>query len=99
LTELDERRAELVQHLAQAATPLRRRLVRRRAPPLEEVAEAVPGRDAADLGQPAEAARLRRGFHRRSVHDRRDETCARAFGPVWKGDFLWGTPAHHPVSA
>ncbi len=77
LPELDERRAELVEQLAQAdaACGTFLRLGRRPVPPreqvgqlvaFEEVAEAVPDRDLRDLREPAEvpAGRLR---HRRQV--------------------------------
>ena len=80
LAELDERRAELVEHLAQvpARAPSRRparvRLDARRPRqqvgqlvPLEEVAEPVPDRDLRDLGEPADLARARSSRHRRSV--------------------------------
>src|SRR5262249_43828178 len=53
LAELDERRPELVEHLTQAA-PARRRpavLLRRAAPPLEEVAEPVLHGHLGDLAQ------------------------------------------------
>ena len=67
LAELDERRAELVEHLAQVLAALRRRCpsssvdgVGRpgsrsvRLVALEEVAEAVPDRDLRDLGDAPE---------------------------------------------
>jgi hypothetical protein len=76
LPELDERRAELVQHLSQVLAPLGRRAVRRHARPareevgqavrLEEVTEAVLDRDLCDLGEPSEVPR-RRARHGFSV--------------------------------
>jgi hypothetical protein len=52
LTELHERRAELVEHLPQASAPVAVRLPVGRAPPVDEVAEPVSRRDPADLGDP-----------------------------------------------
>ena len=65
LPELDERRAELVEHLPQMLAALRREPVSVLAPAaprhdamgLEEVAEPVPGGDLEDLREPAEVPR------------------------------------------
>ena len=62
LPELDERRPELVEHLAQAPPAFGDRLVGRRAATVEEIAEAVASRDADDLGETADRA-LTRGCH------------------------------------
>ena len=82
LAELDERGAELVEHLAQVTAPLRpgRRLHRgidlvtrrprqnvRELVPLEEVAEAMPDRDLRDLRQAADLAGTRTRRHSGSV--------------------------------
>ena len=80
LAELDERRPELVEHLAQVPAPLgshRRSRVgldpRRprkdvgQLVPLEEVAEAVADRDLSDLGETADLARARTCCHGCSV--------------------------------
>src|SRR5699024_5910256 len=62
LTELHERRPELVEHLAQAPAAIAGRLAVDRATPIEEVAEPVPRRDAPDL-RGAGQALLRLGGH------------------------------------
>ena len=49
LTELHERRAELVEHLAQSAPAIRAVGLVARPAPLEQVPEPVPRRDAPDL--------------------------------------------------
>ena len=80
LAELDERRPELVEHLAQVASALRALAVPHRREllvpgqevgqpvALEEVAEPVPDRDLRDLAQAAEIALLLRARrHRLSV--------------------------------
>ena len=54
LAELDERRPELVEHLAQAPAAVGELRVVVAAPPVDQVAEAVAGRDPPDLGQPAD---------------------------------------------
>jgi hypothetical protein len=76
LPELDEGRAELVEHLPQVLTALRDGAVLRdehlltqrqqvgQAVGLEEVAEAVANRDLRDLRDPADVATLRAGGHR-----------------------------------
>ena len=63
LAELHERRAELVEHLAEASAAVVVRLAVGGAAPVEQVAEPVPRRDAADLRHPAKAA-LRLAGHR-----------------------------------
>jgi hypothetical protein len=81
LPELDERRPELVQHLAQVlATRGRAQLgLERGRPPrpreqvgqlvgLEEVAKAVPDRDLRDLGHAPEVPLLRRLRHALILH-------------------------------
>ena len=80
LAELDERRTELVEHLAQvpstlgAGSGLGARLDPRgprqhvgELVPLEEVAEAVPDRDLGDLGETADLARAGTRRHLGSV--------------------------------
>ncbi len=66
LAELDEGRPQLVEHLAEASSPIAVGLAVGRAAPVEEVPEAVAGGDTADLGRAAEAA-LRPVVHRVSV--------------------------------
>src|SRR6185369_7408001 len=72
LPELDEGRAELVEHLPQAPAAVRGHLRAVAADPrkevgqamaLEEVAEAVLDRDLGDLGESADVARGRTGRH------------------------------------
>ena len=67
LPELDERRPELVEHLAQMAAARGRRAVDGRvpAPAFEQIAEAVAHRDLRDLAQPADVQRPRPGGHPR----------------------------------
>jgi hypothetical protein len=78
LAELDEGRAELVEHLAQVpaalggagrggAEPRAARAAGRSGGGLEEVAEAVPDRDLGDLGDPAEVPAAGRARHALSV--------------------------------
>ena len=65
LAELDERRAELVEHLAQvpaARRSLDGRVLRSAA--VDRIAEAVPDRDLGDLAQATEVALLRTRRHR-----------------------------------
>src|SRR6185369_4117166 len=82
LPELDEGRAELVQHLPQAPAAIRGHLGTVAADPgkevgqsvaLEEVAEAVLDRDLRDLGESADVARGRTARHaaqsKSSFHD------------------------------
>ena len=57
LTELDERRPELVEHLAEMASTNRVDLGRR-APAFEQRSEAVLHRDLDDLAQPSDVRRL-----------------------------------------
>ena len=66
LAELDERRPELVEHLPQPPPAFGDGHVRRRAAPVEHVAEAVTPRDAGDLGETADRA-LARSRHAVSV--------------------------------
>ena len=80
LAELDERRTELVEHLAQVPPrsepvadigpdldPRRPRQQVRELVPLEEIAEAVPDRDLGDLGETADLARAGTRRHVGSV--------------------------------
>ena len=62
LTELDEGRAELVEHLPQAPAAVGELGVVVAAPAVDQIAEAVAGGDAADLGEPADPSL---GFRRR----------------------------------
>jgi len=61
LAELDERRPELVEHLAQMTAARGRRAVDGRVPAsaLEQIPEAVAHRDLGDLAQPADVQRPR----------------------------------------
>ena len=67
LAELDERRPELVQHLAQPPPAVGKLRVVIPPAPVDEVAEAVPRGDAADLREPADPALRAHGAHRFSV--------------------------------
>ena len=64
LAELDEGRAELVEHLAQAPAAVGELRVVVAAPPVDQVAEAVARGDAPDLGQPADPPLRFRRRHR-----------------------------------
>ncbi len=55
LAELDERRPELVEHLAQPAPAVGELRVTAALAAVERVSEAVPRRDSADLGEPRDA--------------------------------------------
>ena len=73
LAELDERRAELVEHLTQPASAVRGAILLDAAPaPLDDVPEAVACRDTPDLGQTAERTLLRLHGHVLSVARARD---------------------------
>ena len=67
LAELDERRAELVEHLAQPAAAIAVELAVRCPAPVEQVPEAVPGGDAPDLRDARERPLRAVGRHRLSV--------------------------------
>src|SRR5581483_11138629 len=68
LPELDERRPELVEHLAQMAAPCGRAVrIDAVAAALDDVPEAVADRDLRDLAHPADVALLRTGSHALSV--------------------------------
>ena len=67
LPELDERRAELVEHLAQPAPPVAVLLAVPRTAAVEEVAEPVPRGDAPDLRDARERPLLAGVRHRLSV--------------------------------
>ncbi len=67
LAELDERRPELVEHLAEMPAAVRA-VVRRPSAAVEQVAEAVLDGDLGDLAQPADARGLRARGHGQVLH-------------------------------